>query len=307
MKAVRIHREGSPDVLQYEEAPMPQLEKDGLLVQVHAVGLNPLDTKVRMGGRSLDKPFILGWDVSGIVVESASPDFKSGDAVYGMMEVGDEGKTYAEYLAAPAAWFAPKPKSLNHLEASAVPLVALTALQALDHAKARAGQRILINAAAGGVGHMAVQLAKLRGLYVIATASAHNHEFLYGLGADEVLDYRLPAFEEQIKDVDIVLEPIHGTNGQRFMKSLRDTGTMITISSGTKVYAERGIRIIEMQNDDYVKPNAAQLKQIADWLDSGKLCVEIQQSWPLAHVAEAHRLLEEGHVRGKLVLQVLED
>lgn len=307
MKAVRIHKTGTPDVLQYEEAPMPVLEKDGLLVQVHATALNPLDVKVRGGSRKISQAFILGWDVSGVVVESASPDFKIGDEVYGMMEVDDEGKAYAEYIAAPAAWFAHKPKSLNHNEAAAVPLVALTALQALDHAQAQAGQRMLINAAAGGVGHMAVQMAKMRGLYVIATASAHNHEFLYALGADEVVDYRVSGFEDAIRDVDIVLEPINGKNGQRLMKTLRDGGTMITISSWTEVYAERGIRIIQMEEDDYVKPNTAQLAQIADWLDSGKLCVSIEQVWPLEKAAEAHRRMETGHVRGKLVLQVVEE
>jgi NADPH:quinone reductase-like Zn-dependent oxidoreductase len=306
MKAVRFHKEGSPDVLQYEDTPAPSLEKDGLLVEVHAVGINPLDYKVRRGSRNLDKPFILGWDVSGVVVESANPDFKIGDAVYGMMEVGEEGKTYAEFVSAPAAWFAHKPQSLNHIEAAAVPLVALTALQALDHAKAQAGQSILINAAAGGVGHMAVQLAKLHGLQVIATASAHNHEFLYGLGAYEVIDYRAQAIEELVQGVDIVLEPIDGTNGQRLMKSLRDGGTMVTISSGTEVYSERDIRIIAMQEDDYVKPNAAQLRQIAEWLDTGKLCVSVEQVWPLAQAAEAHHKIEAGHVRGKLVLQVVE-
>lgn len=307
MKAVRFHKEGSPDVLQYEDAPMPRLQRDGLLVQAHAVGINPLDYKVRRGSRNLDKPFILGWDVSGVVVETASTDFQIGDAVYGMMEVGEEGKTYAEYLAAPAVWFAHKPKSLNHIEAAAVPLVALTALQALDHAKSQAGQRILINAAAGGVGHMAVQLAKLRGLTVIGTASAHNHEFLYGLGADAVIDYHARSLEELVQNVDIVLEPIHGTNGQVLMKSLRDGGTMVTISSGTEVYSERGIRIVAMQEDDYVKPNTAQLRQIAEWLDSGKLCVSVEQVWPLAEAAEAHRKIEAGHVRGKLVLQVVEE
>jgi NADPH:quinone reductase-like Zn-dependent oxidoreductase len=286
---------------------MPVLEKDGLLVQVHATALNPLDVKVRGGSRKINEPFILGWDVSGVVVESASPDFKIGDAVYGMMEVDGEGKAYAEYIAAPAEWFAHKPKSLSHNEAAAVPLVALTALQALDHAEAKAGERMLINAAAGGVGHMAVQLAKMRGLYVIATASEHNHAFLYGLGADEVVDYRLEGFEATIQHVDIVLEPINGTNGQRLMKTLRDGGTMITISPWTEVFAERGIRIIEMQNDEYVKPNAAQLAQIADWLDSGKLCGSIEQVYPLEKAAEAHRRMETGHVRGKLVLEIIKE
>ncbi|MBZ0287931.1 MAG: NADP-dependent oxidoreductase, partial [Anaerolineae bacterium] len=214
MKAARIHSYGAPDVLVYEDAPRPTADIGDILVRVHAAGVNPVDYKTRqgrgIGGGSTDVlPLILGWDVSGVVesVGAGVTAFKPGDEVYSMVRFPEIGSAYAQYVAAPVSDFARKPHSLDHIHAAAVPLAALTAWQILfDTAHLVSGQTILIHAAAGGVGHLAVQLAKWKGARVIGTASAHNADFLREMGVDEVIDYTAVHFEDLVGPVDVVVD-----------------------------------------------------------------------------------------------------
>jgi NADPH:quinone reductase-like Zn-dependent oxidoreductase len=205
---------GGPEVLTIAEVPVPEPGPSQLLVRVKAAGLNPTDWKHRSGKLFLpEPPLTLGWDVSGVVEKTGFGVtlFKPGDEVFGMLPYPGGHGSHAEYVTGPARAFARKPANLDHIQAGAVPLAALTAWQALvDTANVQPGQRVLIHAAAGGVGHLAVQIAKARGAYVIGTASAGNHELVTGLGADEMIDYRTTDFTEAVKDIDIVLDPMGG-------------------------------------------------------------------------------------------------
>ena len=298
MKAVRIYETGTGDVLTYEDVTKPEIEADSLLIKVHAAALNPVDWKLRSADSLppwLELPAILGWDVSGVVEESTSDLFQPGDEVYGMVNFPGKGGAYAEYVTAPASHVAHKPETINHIAASGIPLAALTAYQAFELSQLSAGQRVLIHAGAGGVGHFAIQLAKLRGAYVITTASDYNHDFLQDLGADEVIDYRKVDFETVVSDVDVVLQTIGGTHAQKSVTTLRDGGTLVIIAGDAEASSERGIQICPM----LVEPDAAQLKQFTEWIDSGQLKVTIQETFALKDIASAHAKLEEGHTRGK--------
>jgi NADPH:quinone reductase-like Zn-dependent oxidoreductase len=307
MQAVRFHVYGSPEVLIPEETPRPLAGANEVLVQVHAAGVNPLDWKVRAGHVKgwLEHrlPLIPGWDVSG-VVEALGPNvtaFKIGDAVYGMLDFARNG-AYAEYVAARTLTLALKPKSLDHIQAGGVPLAALTAWQALfDVAGLESGQTVLIHAAAGGVGHFAVQFAKWKGAGVIGTASAGNESFLRELGAGEVIDYRTKKFEEAVRDVDVVLDTIGGETQRRSWEVLKKGGILVStlgISSpeGAEEQGVRGEGIL-------VHPDAGQLTQIAALIDAGNLKPVVSTVLSLAEAARAHELSQTGHVRGKIVLQ----
>ena len=215
MKAVEIHQYGGPEVLQYEEAPMPSINPDDVLVRVYATGVNPVDWKVRQGLRKdwIKSPFplILGWDFSGVVekVGAAVTGFKPGDEVYGRPDPSRNG-TYAEYAAVRANEISFKPH-IEHVKAAGIALAGLTAWQGIfDHGRLQMGQRVLIHGAAGGVGSFAVQLAHWKGAHVIGTASAENESYLKELGADEVIDYHRERFDEKLKDIDVVFDTIGG-------------------------------------------------------------------------------------------------
>lgn len=308
MKAVRLHQFGGPEVLKYEDAPQPTIQADQVLVQVHAVGINPVDWKTRRGSgvaQALDLPAIIGWDVSGTVAE-IGPDvtqFKPGDEVYGMVNFPGYGGAYAEYVAAPATHLARKPQRFDHLNAAAVPLAALTAYQALfDTAQLAAGQTVLIHAAAGGVGHFAVQLAKLRGATVIGTASARNAGFLRELGIDQVIDYTTTHFEAVVRDVDVVLDAVGGAPLARSYEVVRPGGVLVSIAGqlDAERAAARNVRVERI----LVEPNRAQLNELQQWIDHGQLVTHLDAVFPLAETAAAHAQLEQGHTRGKIVLQV---
>lgn len=304
MQAVRIHESGSPDVLQIEDIPVPQLtEPEHLLIRIHATAINPVDWKIRKSGRNISFPYILGWDVSGVVAESTSAQFAIGDEIYGMVNFPNEGGGYAEYVITPASHVAPKPRNLTHIEAASVPLAALTAVQAFQLGGLDSTKRILIHAAAGGVGHFAVQIARIyNAREIIGTASTANHEYLSNLGAHKLIDYRQTAFEDLLSDIDIVIQSIGGTHAQRSLKTLRDGGTMVVLVGSTEVESERGINIQPM----LVKPSQTDLIQLSEWIESELLVPTIFAEYPLTEVAEAHRVLEEGHVRGKIVLRVVD-
>jgi len=308
MKAVRLHAYGGPEVLVLEEALRPQAGPGEVLVRVHAVGVNPLDWKVRaghvQGWLKHRLPLIPGWDVSG-VVEAAAPDvtaFKVGEAVYGLLDSSRDG-AYAEYVAAPALNLALKPKSIDHVQAAAVPVGCLAAWQSLfEVAGLKAGQTVLIHAAAGGVGHFAVQLAKWKGARVIGTASAGNAGFLRDLGADEVIDYRATKFEEAVRGVDVVLDTLGGDTQQRSWQVLKKGGILVTTLSiaSPEAAAQHGVRGQGFR----ARPDAAQLAEIAILIDAGQLKPAITMVLPLAKAAQAHEMSQAGHGRGKIVLQV---
>ncbi len=317
MKAVQIHKYGGPRVLTYEDAPQPEPKEEELLIRIHATSVNPADWQIRSGRRfKLKKPFslILGFDVSGVIesVGNSVANFKVGDAVFGMLDIR-KGGAYAEYVAAPATNFARKPCSLDHIQAAALPLVALTAWQALfDAGELSAGQKVLIHAAAGGVGHIAVQLAKWKGAYVIGTASGHNENFLRKIGVDEFINYRTTKFEEVVRDVDVVLEAVNrdirverrrGETLERSWGVLKKGGVLISIcdTSVSKIAAAYGVR------GKYIlaQPNTAQLTEIATLADAGYVKPAIETVLPLKEVRKAHKLSQMGHTRGKIVLQVI--
>ena len=308
MQAIRFHSYGSPEVLVLEEVPRPQAGPGEVLIRVQAAGLNPLDWKVRAGHVKEwlphQLPLIPGWDVSG-VVEAVGPgvkDFKTGDAVFGMLDFKRNG-AYAEYVAAGTGHLAPKPASLDHVRAAAVPLAAQTAWQSLfEIAGLDFGQTVLIHAASGGVGHYAVQFAKWKGARVIGTASAKNALFLQELGADEVIDYRRTPFEEEVQEVDVVFDLIGGETQERSWQVLKKGGILVAtlgISSPetAKEYGARGEGLL-------VQPDPDRLQQIASLIDAGKVKPVVTEVLPLAQAARAHELSQTGHVRGKIVLQV---
>ncbi|MEU6982400.1 NADP-dependent oxidoreductase [Streptomyces sp. NPDC046324] len=307
MRAITATAWGGPEVLTESRIARPESGPTEILVRVHAAGLNPVDWKSRAtGGFGMwgETP-VLGYDVSGVVeaVGLGVTLYEPGDEVFGMPRFPEQAGGYAEYVTAPARHFARKPAALTHVEAAALPLAGLTAWQALvETAALRAGQRVLVHAAAGGVGHLAVQIAKARGAYVIGTASAAKHDFLRGIGVDEPIDYTTTDFAEAVRDVDVVLDAIGGDYGTRSLPVLRDGGTLVTLPSPDAVPAapERGIRT----GFTLVEPDYAGLLALAELVATGRLRPEVDTVLPLAEAAKAHELGESGRTRGKIVLTV---
>ena len=310
MKAVVNETYGAPEVLQVQEVPVPLSGAGEVRVRVHAASINPVDVKVR-SGKSLAaqygaRPVILGYDVSGVVdaLGEGVGEFRVGDEVYGMIRFPEEGKAYAEYATAPAGHLARKPKRLSHAEAAAVPLAALTAWQALfEGGNLQSGQRALIHAAAGGVGHFAVQLAHWMGAEVLGTASPTKAGFVRALGADEVVDYTAGPFEERVAPVDFVLDTLGGEHQARSLRVLKPGGivvTLLALAADPKQAEEAGRRLKRV----VVYPSAEQLSEIAELIDAGKVTPHVSATFPLAEAAEAHRLVESGRVQGKVVLEV---
>ncbi|MFF3689733.1 NADP-dependent oxidoreductase [Streptomyces sp. NPDC002187] len=304
-----VHQEtlGGPDVLRLIETERPAPEPTEILVEVRAAGVNPVDWKVRQEGRWLTPPFAVGWDVSGVVAAVAPGESRLsvGDEVYGMPRFPAPAGGYAEYVTGSSRHFALKPKSLDHVAAAALPLAALTAWQALvDIAQVGAGHRVLIHAAAGGVGHLAVQIAKAHGAYVIGTASAAKHEVLHELGADELIDYTVQDFAELVRDVDVVLDLIGGEYEDRSLPTLRPGGLLINVvnpfdveQTATKAAAvgARGTAVL-------VAPDHAALERLAALAEEGKLRPLIAATFPLEKAAKAHELGESSRTTGKIVL-----
>lgn len=314
MRAVIQTRFGSPDVLEVVRLPRPVPLPTEILVRVHAAGINPVDWKSRAGGGMAgvlgEPPFILGWDVAGVVEELGFgvTTFAVGDEVYGMPWFPRAASAYAEFVTAPARQFAHKPLTLNHAEAAAIPLAALTAWQVLvDTAGVNTGQRILIHAAAGGVGHFAVQLAKHLGATVIGTASSRHHEWLRSIGADELIDYTTTQFESELSDIDVVVDLVgdqHDTT-IRSLSVLRPGGLLIAVPSGVSPALSAAAQARQVRVSPFlVEPDGTALRAIASIIDQGGLSVDVQHVYPLAEVADAHRAGETGRTRGKLVLDL---
>jgi NADPH:quinone reductase-like Zn-dependent oxidoreductase len=312
MKAIVQQRAGGPEVLRLSEIERPAPGPTEILVRVRATSVNPHDCKTRARGYSsynADRPpFTLGFDVSGTVAEVGSgvTVFRPGDPVFGMPRFPRHAGAYAEYVTGPARHFAAKPVALDHLHAAAVPLAGLTAWQALvDTAQLRAGQRVLVHAAAGGVGHLAVQIAKARGAQVIGTARAEKHQLLRELGADELIDYTTQDFADVVHDVDVVLDTLGGDVAHRSVQVLRPGGTLVTIippdQGGTSSLFElAGYRVRWM----LVEPDHTALAELAALADAGTLRVHVDAVFPLAEAADAHRRVETGRTTGKVVLTV---
>lgn len=338
MKAVRQHRFGGPDVLRYEDAPMPELQPGEVLVRVHAVGINPPDGYLRDGYRMLppewqpkvDFPVILGTDVSGVVAALADgvQGFAVGDEVYAMVRfpggLAGGSRAYAEYVSVPASELAIKPAGVDHVHAAAAPMSLLTAwqfmidlghdepnpLQAHRHAPVPlAGQTVLVNGAAGGVGHLAVQLARWKGAArVIAVASGLQEAFVRELGATEFIDHTRTAPEDAVENVvenvDLVIDAVGGPSTGRFLRTLRPGGALFPVFPlgflGADEAAQRGVTVSTTQ----VRSSGAQLALIAPLLDAGTLRVAIDSTYPLADARAAHERAARGHLRGKIVLTV---
>ena len=307
MRAATQHSLGGPEVLEVVDLPRPQPQTNEVLVRVRAAGLNPTDWKHRAAGRFLGQPpFVLGWDVSGVVeaVGVGVARFAVGDEVFGMLSYPYGHGSHAEYVAAPARVFAKKPAGLDHVEAAALPLVSLTAWQMLiDYAQLTPGQRVLIHAAAGGVGHVAVQIAKAHGAHVIGTASGKKHDLLRRLGADETIDYRTEDFTETATDIDVVLDTLGGDTAMRSLRTLAPGGIAVsTVPVGpddfTTEATRLGVRALRMLVDS----SHADLTAIAGLVDAGQLRPEIAATFPLEDIAAAHRLGETGRTTGKIVV-----
>jgi NADPH:quinone reductase-like Zn-dependent oxidoreductase len=313
MKAIILKAAGGTNQLSITEVPVPSPKAGEVLIQVHAISINPVDVKTRKGG-SLYKmlqeqpPVILGWDVSGVVtaVGSGVDRFKVGDAVFGMVNFPGHGRAYAEYVAAPQEHLAHKPGTISHGEATAATLAALTAWQVLVHeAKLTKGQTILIHAAAGGVGHYAVQIARYLGATVSGTASAANAGFLKELGVQYPLDYTLPDMFEKVKDIDTVLDPIGGETTARSIQVLKPGGTLISIVGGVKENLSSAIQKKNLNAKNYlVHSSGADMEQLAGLLKEGVLKSYVSQQFEFEKIADAHHQIETGKTRGKIILNV---
>lgn len=311
MKAVRLHREGGPEQLVYEDAPEPSLGGGDALVRVHATGITPAELtwpdtyKTCDGSERL--PAIPGHEVAGVVarVAEGGGGVSIGDEVYALTSFCRDGAA-AEYVAVEAAILAPKPRTLDFVQAAAVPLSALTAWQAFfDHAHLAPGQRVLIHGAAGGVGTFAVQIARWHGAYIVATASARNRDFLLGLGANEVIDYRHVQFEKAVGDIDLVLDTIGGKTRERSWQVLKAGGVLVSLPEAipegeAAAYGRGGRRGVFF----IVEPNRQQLGAIARLVDSGVVRPVVAATIPLPQARQAFERGVDGHTRGKLVLAV---
>lgn len=311
MKAIVAHQYGGPEVLKYEEAPRPEPKDDQILVRVIAAGVNPVDGMIRSGmfakNKELSSPLIPGGDIAGVVEATGSKitKFKKGDPVYAYLSLRNNGG-YAEYAVARESETAAKPKSISYAEAAAVPIVALTAWQALvDSAKLSAGQSVLIHGGSGGVGTFAIQIAKERGAKVFATASTANQNFLKELGADVAIDYTRQKFEDVAKDVDVVLDSVGEDTLARSYGVVKRGGFIATLVSdlNQSELDKRGIRGESIS----VTPNAEELAKIGGLIDEKKIRVFVSQTFPLQEAVKAQEQAATGHTRGKIVLRVADE
>ncbi|WP_426243559.1 NADP-dependent oxidoreductase [Nocardioides sp. LHG3406-4] len=307
MRAAIYDRFGGADVLQVREVADPPVGPDTVLVRAKATSVNPVDWKVRegylQGAYPHHLPIIPGWDVAG-VVEAVGPavrtGLKVGDEVFGYVRRDDLAfGTTAELVPAPERTVARKPAGISFGEAAALPLAGMTAYQCVvEELDVQPGERVLVHAASGGVGHFAVQIAKSRGAYVIGTASAANHEWLKELGADEVLDYAAGPISEQLDDrVDAVVDLIGGDALEDAPNQVRDGSRVVSVIDADRVLGQGGHYV-------FVRPSRENLAALTELVESGQLKVAVAETFDLDHTADAHRLSEGGHSRGKVVITI---
>lgn len=310
MRVITQRSFGGPEVLEIGRAPVPEPLPTEIRVRVAAAGVNPVDWKTRAGSGMAavlgPPPFTVGWDVAG-TVDAVGPGvtrFAPGDAVFGMPWFPRQAAGYAEFVTAPSRHFAHRPAGLSEVEAAGLPLAGLTAWQSLvDIADVQPGQRVLVHAAAGGVGHLAVQIAKARGAYVIGTASVAKHDLLHDLGIDEVVDYRAEAFERVVEPVDLVYDLIGGDTALRSLEVMKPDARLICLPSAAAADAmaaarERGLRATGM----LVEPDGDGLEELTRLVDDRRLRVLVAETFPLERASHAHRAGELGRTTGKLVL-----
>jgi NADPH:quinone reductase-like Zn-dependent oxidoreductase len=306
MKAVRIHRFGGSEALMLDDVPWPQPKDDEVLVRVHAASVNPVDYKIRSGSSSVKEdqlPYTLGRDLSGTVelLGTRAHTLKAGDPIYAF--IGMDRGTYAEYVVVKAMEMAAKPETLDHVQAAAVPLASLTAWQGLfDHGQLQAGQRVLIHGGAGGVGHLAVQLAKAKGATVLTTVSGSDLGFVRELGADEAIDYKAERFEDRARDIDLVFDLVAGETQDRSWGVLKEGGILVSTlgQPPSEKAAQHKVRAAGYR----AQPNPAQLREIGRLIDDGQVRVVVDRMFPFAEAGAAQEYLEQEHVRGKVVLRV---
>ncbi len=305
MHAVLIRRFGGPDVVEYGEVPVPQPRAGELLLKVEAASLNPVDWKIRSGKYPVVKedklPFVLGRDFSATVVQSDDAALPPGTLVHGMADMAHG--TLAQYTIAKPGQVAAVPGALDRMAAAAVPLAGLTAWQGLfDHGELKAGQRVLIHAGAGGVGHLAVQFAKARGAHVITTVSTDDLAFARNLGADEVIDHTATRFETQLKDIDLVYDLVGGETQERSWAVLKKGGTLVSTvqEPSPDKAAAIGVRALRYT----ARPDAGQLREIDSLIQAGRVKPLVARKFAYGDAKEALRSLEEGHTTGKLVLDM---
>jgi NADPH:quinone reductase-like Zn-dependent oxidoreductase len=307
MKAIIATEAGSADVLKMTEVAIPSPNENEVLIKIHSAGINPVDYKIRQHGFGREFPMSIGCDVSGVIeaVGKNVTKFKVGDEVFAALAF-EKMDGYAEYVVTDESLPALKPTIISHNEAAAVPLAALTAWQAIfDHGQLQAGQKILIHAAAGGVGHFAVQFAKWKGAYVYGTASPSNKDFLESIGVDRVIDYQTEDFTKIATDVNIVFDTVgtdYAINGS--LESLKQDGRFITIVNVPLPESDMVQKKNIFTHGFLFNPNGEQLSEIAELLQQGIVKPEIAKVFPWSHVGEAHDLLEKGHTRGKIVLTI---
>ncbi|MEH2083091.1 MAG: NADP-dependent oxidoreductase [Nostoc sp.] len=308
MKAIRIHAYGGAENLKYDEVPRPEPQAGQVLIQVYAAGVNPIDWKIREGFfqqvYDYSLPVIAGADVAGVVasVGDGVTTLQPGQAVYGTADMALSG-AYAEYAVGYADAIAPKPKTLDYIHAASIPIAAITAWQALfDGANLQPEQSVLIHGGAGGVGRYAIQFAKWKRAQVIATASAANLDDLRNLGADQAIDYASQPFEQQVKDVDVVLDLVGGETQARSWQIIRPGGVLVSTLGVPESDIPQGIKAVPVFAN--LRANS-QLQQIAQLIDDGQIKASIEQVFELAEAAKAQEVSQHGHPRGKLVLQVV--
>ncbi|MFY0255091.1 NADP-dependent oxidoreductase [Chitinophaga sp. 30R24] len=310
MKAIVLKEFGSTDKLVVQEVPVPIIQEEEVLVKVSAISVNPVDVYTRLGkglaARYQDEhPMILGWDISGEVIASKSPLLNEGQQVFGMVNFPGLGRAYAEYVAAPAGHLALKPENISYEEAAAATLAALTAWQALTrYMPITAGRKILIHAAAGGVGHYAVQIAKYLGAQVSGTASAANQEVVLGLGADEFIDYKTPALSGHAADFDYVLDTIGGDNIDLSLQIMKPGSTIISLVGGQRevlaAKAEaKGMTGLVMG----VASNGADMQRLAELLQQGAVRSLVSHAFSFDQMPQAHQQVESHRTVGKVVVQ----
>ncbi|ANF32703.1 NADPH:quinone reductase [Leifsonia xyli] len=317
MRAALLDDAGGPDALRLGETAYPDRVNAEFLVKVVAASVNPIDAKTRAGrgvfGAIHSFPAVLGHDFSGVVVESpySAHPIRPGDEVFGMVAVPRSGGSYAEYVSVPALSVVKKPATLSHIEAAAVPLAALTAWgMVVEVAKAHEGQRMLIHAGSGGVGHFAVQFASYFGAHVIATASGSKASWLRSLGAAEVIDYRTTRFEDVVHDADVVIDlvgNVHDDTGTRSLAALRPGGLIVNAPTGSwPGFAEDAANAGVRGTDYKVAPDGNTLAVIARLLEAGNVRVHVDEIFPLDRIADAHAAIEGGHTRGKIAVKIAE-
>ena len=314
MKTAIINRFGPPEVLEITDIERPDPKDDEILIKIKFAGINPVDAKVRSGksgmSKNLQLPAILGWDVSGTIesVGKNVSDFKKGDEVFGCIGFPGLGKTYAEFATADPKLVTKKPANVSFEEAAAVPLAGLTAYQAInEHLKVSEGQKVLIQAAAGGVGHLAVQFAKLNGAFVAGTASGENEDFLKSLGVDQFINYKKEKFEDVFQNGDAILDAMGGDILYRSFSCVKKGGRVVCLPSSTK----NDPKAIELAKQHDVQmiwpmmhPDGEEMDKIARLLEEKKLQVKVDKVFNLDEIAEAHKAIETHSTDGKVIVKI---